>query len=133
MRTWRQGRTGMLSRSLIQGKKCIRIWLRLKCMGNSFANKLWERKQCVGVLEPDRREDRILCVNAARTGMLGKLVNKILSLMKRKKHSENGGPGVGKNQLKCTFWSSRRRKRSMLASISPKTTVCCTIFRSESR
>jgi hypothetical protein len=30
-------------------------------------------------------------MNAARTGMLGELVNKLLSLMKRKKRSENGG------------------------------------------
>ncbi len=97
----------MFSRGLIQGKKCIRVWLRLKCIGDSFANELWERKQCVGIFEPDRRKDRILCVNSARTGMLGELVNKLLSLVKRKKRSENGGLGNKKNQLECTFWISR--------------------------
>ena len=50
-------------------------------MGDSFANELWECKQCVGILEPDRRKGRIFRMNAARTGMLGEVVNKILSLM----------------------------------------------------
>jgi hypothetical protein len=74
----------MFSRSLIQGKKGIRVSSRLKCTGDSFANELWERKQCIGIFEPDRRKDRILRMNAARTGMLGELVNKLLSLKKRK-------------------------------------------------
>jgi hypothetical protein len=74
----------MFSRSLIQGKKCIRVKSRLKCTGDSFANELWKRKQRVGIFEPDRRKDRILRMNAARTGMLSELVNKLLSLMKRK-------------------------------------------------
>ena len=52
-------------------------------MGDSFTNELWERKQCVGIFEPHRK-DRVLGMDAARTGMLGKLVNKLLSLMRKK-------------------------------------------------